>query len=584
MVRGPLHNVLDDQKLDGNYRELFENMLDGVARLTLEGRFIECNAAFLIMTGYTAEALSERALRDVMPKECEKIAQSLREQLLRVGFVDRLEKEFVTKDGTAFPVELMAHLSRDRGGEVSGMWVIARDITERVRAQEDLKKIEEACKAIFESSWDCIFVKDRSLRYTAVNPTLANLFELPASAIIGKRDEDMLDPGVAEKLKEVDLRVLGGQTIEEEHDIEIKGIPTTFLVVKAPVKDSEGKIFGICGIAHDITERKRLRDDSLDYDFEYPSPAMRATLSLARLAAKSDSIILLTGESGSGKDYLAGYIHKHSRRSTGPFYSVNCAAIPRELAESELFGYESGAFTGAGRRKRGLLELAEGGTLLLNEIGELSPSLQAKLLTFLDTRTVTRVGGEKRIDVNARIIMATNKNLPKEVEEGRFRKDLYYRIAVLTIPVPPLRQRVEDIPVLVRQLSTRLAAELQISQTTDIDPATMEKLCRHAWPGNVRELRNELERALILFSGGQPSVDLLGMEGVEKKHGLPLLPGVEPPTGDSLNEMVRNLKKSLIEHALEQSQGKKVEAARLLGISRDSLKQQMKGLGMSGIK
>jgi PAS domain S-box-containing protein len=584
MVRTPLRETEDDQKSENTYRELFENMLDGVARLTLEGRFIECNAAFLIMIGFSAEEISERALRDILPKKCENIAQLLQEQLLRVGFVDRLEEEFIKKDGTPFPVELRAHLSRDGDGEVSGMWVIATDITERTRAQEELKKTEEGCKAIFEASWDCIFMKDRSLRYTAVNPALANLFELPASAIIGKRDEDMLDPGVAEKLKEVDSRVLDGQTIEEEHDIEIKGIPMSFLVVKTPMKDSEGRIFGISGIAHDITERKRLRHVSLDYNFEYPSPAMRATLTLARLAAKSDSIILLTGESGSGKDYLAGYIHKHSRRSTGPFYSVNCAAIPRELAESELFGYESGAFTGAGRRKRGLLELAEGGTLLLNEIGELSPTLQAKLLTFLDTRAITRVGGEKRIDVNARIIMATNKDLPKEVEEGRFRKDLYYRIAVLTIQVPPLRQRIEDIPILVRQLSTRLAAELQISQTTDIDPATMEKLCRHTWPGNVRELRNELERALILFSGGQPNVELLGMERAEKRHGLPLLPGVEPPTGDSLNEKVRNLKKSLIEHALEQSQGKKVEAARLLGISRDSLKQQMKGLGISGIK
>lgn len=584
MARELRRKTPDDQKSEDMYRELYESMLDGVARLTPDGRFIECNRAFLKMTGYSAAEISERALRDIMPKKCEMIAELLQEQLRRVGFVDRLKEEFITKGGTAFPVDLRAHLSRDPGGEVSGMWVIATDITERILAQDELKKTEQVCKAIFESSWDCIFMKDSSLKYTAVNPALAHLFELPASAIIGKRDEDMLDHGVVEKLKEVDLRVLDGQTIEQEHDIEIRGVPMSFLVVKTPMRDSEGRVFGISGIAHDITERKRLRDESLDYDSEYPSPAMRATLTLARLAAKSDSIVLLTGESGSGKDYLAGYIHKHSRRSTGPFYSVNCAAIPRELAESELFGYESGAFTGAGRRKRGLLELAEGGTLLLNEIGELPPSLQAKLLTFLDTRVITRVGGERRIDVNARIIMATNKDLPKEVEEGRFRKDLYYRITVLTIRVPPLRERVEDIPVLVSQLSTRLAAELQTSQTMDIDPATMEKLCHHTWPGNVRELRNELERAFILFSGGKPDVGLLSTERGEKRPGSPLLPGMEPPTGDSLNDMVRNLKKSLIEHALEQSHGKKVEAARLLGISRDSLKQQMKGLGMSGIK
>ena len=216
----------------------------------------------------------------------------------------------------------------------------------------------------------------------------------------------------------------------------------------------------------------------------------------------------LQGESGSGKDYLARWIHDHSKRALSPYFSLNCAAITRELAESELFGHERGAFTGAHSRKRGLLELAEGGTLLLNEIGELPLSLQSKLLTFLDTRSFLRVGGEKPHNVNARIISATNRSLDKEVEEGRFLSALFYRINVFGINVPPLRDRIEDIPVLLEEIMSRLAAELQLTQLPYIDPAFAIALARYDWPGNVRELRNALERSLMLSDGRSLSLTL----------------------------------------------------------------------------
>ena len=236
---------------------------------------------------------------------------------------------------------------------------------------------------------------------------------------------------------------------------------------------------------------------------EYPSKAMRSTLKSAILAGKSATTVLLTGESGSGKDYLARYIHDHSDSATGPYFSVNCAAISEGLAESELFGHERGSFTGAVGRKRGLLELAQGGTLLLNEIGELSLPLQSKLLTFLDTRKFTRVGGEKEITANARIIAATNRDLEKEVEEGRFRKDLFYRLNVFSITAPPLRERREDIPILVQEILSKLPSEMEIDETPTIDASPMIAFQRHDWTGNVRELRNVLERALIHSPGKQ---------------------------------------------------------------------------------
>ena len=222
------------------------------------------------------------------------------------------------------------------------------------------------------------------------------------------------------------------------------------------------------------------------------------------------SVILLLGESGAGKDYLAKYIHERSNYSSGSYFSINCAAVPLELAESELFGHEAGAFTGAGRRKRGLLELAEGGTLLLNEVGELSPALQAKFLTFLDTRTFTRVGGQQNIRVNARILAATNRDLQHEISIGRFRADLYYRLNVFSIRVPPLRERIEDLPILVAELLSILAKELQMSFSPELTVGEMAKLYNYHWPGNIRELRNVLERAVILSGGGTIKVDIEG--------------------------------------------------------------------------
>ena len=242
--------------------------------------------------------------------------------------------------------------------------------------------------------------------------------------------------------------------------------------------------------------------DFLEPEGELPSKSevARAAFSMARIVSEHDSPILLLGESGSGKDFLADYIHKHSARASGPFRSLNCASLPRELAESELFGHEQGAFTGATRRKSGVFELAKGGTVFLNEIGEMDLDLQAKLLTFLDTQTFTRVGGEREIESNARIIAATNKDLKKEVESGSFRLDLYHRLAVWPIRVPPLRERIEDIPLLTKILISDLCGKSGRTPPTIPTPA-LAKLCSCRWEGNIRELRNCLERALILCRG-----------------------------------------------------------------------------------
>jgi DNA-binding NtrC family response regulator len=309
---------------------------------------------------------------------------------------------------------------------------------------------------------------------------------------------------------------------------------------------------------------------------DYPSKAMRSTLAQARMAAATDSIVLLLGESGSGKDFIARFVHEHSRRANGPFFAVNCAAVAPELAESELFGHEPGAFTGARGRKRGLLELAEGGTLLLNEVGELSLPMQAKLLTFLDTRSFTRVGGEVQISVSARLIAATNRELEKEVAERHFRADLFYRLNVLCIRIPSLRERKEDLPILVNEIMLQLAGELALHDFPRIDDKTIELLGTYHWPGNVRELRNVLERSLMLSGPERMNLAALGIAVHEDNWSHT----VNFPQEKNIHDVTRDMKRSLVAEALRRARGNKKIAAELLGITRHALAHQMKSIGM----
>jgi PAS domain S-box-containing protein len=472
----------------------------------------------------------------------------------------------------------------DERGKPLRMAGIYLDITDRRRIEQELQEIAERFRALFEGARDWIYIKNAGLAYTHVNPALANALDLSESDIIGHTDRKLFGKEAAESLRETDRRVMKGETVEQECTRPIKGVPATFLDIKVPMRNSEGRVVGIIGISREITERKQTESalPALEPDFE--SSAMRFTLRSARMAAQTDSIVLLTGESGAGKDHVARYVHKHSRRAGGPFFSINCAAVSPELAESELFGYEAGAFTGARGPKRGLLELAEGGTILLNEVGELSLPLQAKLLTFLDTREFTRVGGDKMLTVNARLIAATNRDLEKEVAQKRFRQDLFYRLDVFAIEVPPLRKRTEDIPDLVSNLLRVLSIAVGLDLVPQIDPPALKALTEYPWPGNVRELRNVLERALIV--GDKRRIMLqdlsLNMKSKSKEAQQEWTATSFFPQDRSLNDVTMDLKKSLVVEALRRSNGSRKKSAELLGISIDSLKHYMRIFDLYG--
>ncbi|MBD3366880.1 MAG: response regulator [Candidatus Eisenbacteria bacterium] len=297
------------------------------------------------------------------------------------------------------------------------------------------------------------------------------------------------------------------------------------------------------------------------------SRAWRETLDTAHRAAESDATILLLGESGTGKEVLAHEIHRASPRSSKPFVAVNCSAIPEGLLESELFGHERGAFTGAVKQKRGRFELADGGTAFLDEIGDMSEGLQAKLLRFLQDRTFQRVGGSRPMTVDVRVIAATNRDLEQDIRDGRFREDLFFRLNVVTITAPPLRERVDDIPPLVEHFLGAHAP--RGSKPKKVSPKAMRTIMAYDWPGNVRELENAVQRAIVLSRGETIFPEHLparvraaaGGEGRE-----------DPATGRTMREVERDA----IVRTLRETDGNRTHAAKILGISRRTLQNKIK--------
>jgi two-component system response regulator AtoC len=299
------------------------------------------------------------------------------------------------------------------------------------------------------------------------------------------------------------------------------------------------------------------------------SPALLTVKALLKKVASSPaSTVLLTGESGTGKDLAAKAIHYNSGRASKPFMNITCSALPESLLESELFGHERGAFTGADRQKRGLFEMADGGTVFLDEIGEMVPALQAKLLRFLEEKTFKRVGGATDIHVDVRVISATNRNLQEEVRQGKFRDDLFYRLNVLPIALPPLRDRADDIARLVTFYIDAYNSEFK-KRVRGVTPEAMQQLQRYPWPGNVRELRNAVERAMLLAEGNTLTAgDLSGTAAGPVR----LSDRVElPAAGIDLEQLER----SLLVQALERTGWNQTRAATLLGLNRDQIRYRI---------
>jgi two-component system response regulator HydG len=315
------------------------------------------------------------------------------------------------------------------------------------------------------------------------------------------------------------------------------------------------------------------------------SEAMTKVWTLLKKVAATDTSVLITGESGTGKELVARAIHENSRRTTGPFIKVSCGALAETLLESELFGHEKGAFTGAIRKKLGRFELADGGTIFLDEIGDISQSIQMKLLRVLQEHEIERVGGEETIKVDVRVLSATNKDLQREVSEGRFREDLYYRLHIVPVKLPPLRERREDIPELVRHFIGKLGCRTG-GRIKGISEVALARLRRHTWPGNVRELENVIEHAMV-FSEGEsireedlpPGVGIGDSVGFQPDAGRGAV--FQVPEGEiDLDQVLEGIERRLIDAAYRKAGGVKAETARLLGVKPSALYYKLEKYGI----
>lgn len=324
--------------------------------------------------------------------------------------------------------------------------------------------------------------------------------------------------------------------------------------------------------------RREIRDKFNIGNIIAESPGMKQAIETARQVAASNTTVLILGESGTGKELITRAIHDFSPRSRGPFVAINCAAIPDALLESELFGHERGAFTGATDRKIGRFEMANGGSLFLDEIGEMSSQIQAKVLRAIETQEFERVGGTKTIKTDVRFLAATNKDLRRCVAEGTFREDLYFRINVFPVTLPPLRERPEDILPLARFFLEKFSREMG-RKLVGVSVGAEKALLGHGWPGNVRELQNTIERATIVAQGPELQLEALGLAASSERGGGGEAEFVIPASGFSLDDH----EKALLLQALLRSRGNKTKAAALLGISRATLRYRLEKFAIGSV-
>jgi len=431
----------------------------------------------------------------------------------------------------------------------------------------------EIFEAIFDQLSDALFVYDKNLRIVGANQSAERLFSMTVEEMIGKHCQEVFHCNVCEPSCGM-LQALGESACLPSGTVNLRsenGMERMVVIRTVQILDASGTIEGVVATVRDVTEEAEPTRRQIIAE----SQAMREVLAFVRRVAVSEAgSILIEGENGTGKDIIAKTLHYQSLRQAEPFLAINCAAIPETLLESELFGYEKGAFTDARTQKRGLLELADKGTLFLDEIGEIPLPLQAKLLRVLEDQCFRRLGGLQDIHVDVRIIAATNKNLREAVKEGAFRQDLYYRLNVIQLIVPPLRERPQDILPLARFFIEHYNAKFK-RQIEGLSPEAESLMLSHDWPGNVRELRNAIERAMILedTSHIRPQSLPIAVRGTGSSFGAP---AAVPPafTGDAMS-LVEQERRLLVQ-ALEKTGGNQTQAARLLRITRDTLRYKMK--------
>ena len=584
---GAVTDITERKTAEDKIRRLVDAGILGIFFANVEGEIVEANQAFLHMLQYDRQDLVSGRLRwaDLTPAEWRERDERALAEFLATGVFQAYEKEYFRKDGSRVPVLIGGALFQ---GANQGV-VFVLDLSEQKRAAEKIQQQEKDLRQMLDFTPQPIGVigADGSPIYA----NRASLEYLGVSLDTWQNSRAIADAAHPDHVERLAAEMNRASSTGSAFEVEVQvrkgdGSFRWFLSRFNPLLDDRGQVKRWYIASTDIEDRKRaeeklqqenvaLREEidkaSMFEEIVGSSPTLASVLSRVSKVARSDSTVLITGETGTGKELVARAIHRRSTRSSRAFVSVNCAAVPRDLIASELFGHEKGAFTGALQRRLGRFELADGGTIFLDEVGELPMETQLALLRVLQEREFERVGGSAAIRVDVRVIAATNRDLQAAIDAGRFRSDLFYRLNVFPIAVPPLRDRADDIPLLVEYFIDRYARKAG-KAIRRVNKRTLDRLQSYPWPGNVRELQNVIERSVIVCETDEFTVDDSWLSA----------PAVE--SGPGLSSSVADREKAIIEDALRASGGRVFGpsgAAARLGIARSTLESKIRALGIN---
>jgi PAS domain S-box-containing protein len=554
-----------------NYRRLLDQIEDGYTEVDLAGNYIYGNAAFCNIFGVSRDRIIGSNYRDYVDADSARPAFEAFNAVYRTGIPNKsFLYDLTLKDGSRKTLEYSISLRKDLEGAPVGFRSIVRDVTDRIRAEEDLMAQRSRLAAIFSSVNDAIITVDNGLKVIEANQAARNICGLDVTEMTGRiltGCPGACDQGCHEVLLETLQRkrsIRGYQVECNRTDRPLQRVN----ISSSPLINSDNEFIGAVLVIRDITRLSELERELKErHRFQQivgRSPAMQKIYRLVEDLADLETTVLITGESGTGKELVAKALHRTGNRSFKPFVEVNCSALAENLLESELFGHVRGAFTGAVRDARGRFQTANGGTLLLDEIGDISPRIQLKLLRVLQEKEFERVGESTPIKVDVRVIASTNKNLKDKVAAGEFREDLYYRLKVVEIELPPLRERLEDIPLLVEHFRGRFNRKFDRSVQAVAD-GLVRTFMSYTWPGNVRELEHTIERAFVLCRGGTLTTDHIPDDIRHPRIVKRPLAGRRAPED-----------RSTLEDALKTSAWNVSKAARLLGISRRTMYRRLR--------
>jgi PAS domain S-box-containing protein len=551
------------------YQTIINEIEDGVAEVDLKGIITFTNNCASRIWGHTVEEGPGRSYRSYVDEETAKTVYKAYHEVFRTGIPGKnIVYEIIRKDGSRRIVEDSVSLIRNADGEITGFRTVSRDITQRKETEKELAEHRTRLEAIFGSVKDAIITVDPDLKIVEANKSTENICGIAVKEITGKTFSQCLNQ-CSKSCSEVLRQTLEKKMTIKEYRVECghqQRHQQTVSVTSSPLLDPEGKFMGVVLVMRDITLLRDLERELMErHQFQNiigSSKKMQDTYRLLEDLADLETTVLITGESGTGKDLIARALHYSGHRAFKPFVTVNCSALAESLLESELFGHVKGAFTGAIKDKQGRFQAANGGTLLLDEIGDISPLIQLKLLRVLQEKEFERVGESIPQKVDVRVIASTNKDLKEKVRRGEFRQDLYYRLKVVEVSLPPLRDRLEDLPLLVdhfcRSFNERFKKNLE-----GISNKVLGRFMDYPWPGNIRELEHVIEHAFVLCRGGVITLEHLPSEIRDyertEKIAIPKIP-VKGPRQDQE-----------ILNALNKTGWNKAKAARQLGISRRTI-------------